>query len=583
MWGVLLPAACGGEEMVVTETSLVTVHLEVTAPSNKVVAAEFVASASVDGSILAMQVKEKQDGVIDWDVMLPIGRYDVSAKPCAVLTHTTNGAQCIVAAECTQFETKNVEVMKGSASANSLSAVFSCPLDISIAEPVDGMQVFAGDHVLFRAAARGTDGDRLIGQSLRWQSDLEGEIGTGSLLSNDSLRIGTHTITLEAVDKQGAKGVATKIVTVQAPPSEDLCKLSDRAALVGQEEEDFTHRTPLGPAARRDVADTVLLGTSGQNAAPGSQNAIFAQSGADLLQTSSVVGDTHVFHVHHSQQNALVATEFTLKIVEEKFSIWVETAELGQGVPADEVLEAMRVAMAELTPLGSINDQAGIFANNELIFGEPPDQDGDGNADRTHVLLVRLEPSLAGFVNACDVHAARLQCAGGNNANVMYINTRQRNQVSSTIQMVTTIAHEYQHLIQFRYHLAPDTFVNEGLSEWALNVNGYDQVPWFYLQSTEEVGAIRLMSFRAEPRAPNGEDHLRAALFTIYLAERLGPVATGSMTQIPGNSAEAVCGSADDKGTIFRGYDCVISSRKSGKRHICGSPLWVRNGWASND
>lgn len=90
----------------------------------------------------------------------------------------------------------------------------------TIGAPVSGSQAFAGDPVTFQGSATDAESGSLTGESLLWQSDLDGVLGSGGLLTRSDLSTGTHQITLSATDPAGGSGTASvslSIVENQAP------------------------------------------------------------------------------------------------------------------------------------------------------------------------------------------------------------------------------------------------------------------------------------------------------------------------------------------------------------------------------
>src|SRR5207249_2031646 len=76
---------------------------------------------------------------------------------------------------------------------------------VTITAPPVGTRVFAGTNIPFTATAiDATDGD--VGATLRWNSNLDGPIGTGPAFSTSRLSAGTHTVTATANDTGGLLG-----------------------------------------------------------------------------------------------------------------------------------------------------------------------------------------------------------------------------------------------------------------------------------------------------------------------------------------------------------------------------------------
>jgi hypothetical protein len=99
--------------------------------------------------------------------------------------------------------------------------------EASILEPAPDQEFEAGDAVLFRGTVedRGTAAAEL---SVSWSSSLDGVLDEGpadssgeTTFSSADLRAGEHTITLRAVDAQGASGVDALSITVAAPTVEN--------------------------------------------------------------------------------------------------------------------------------------------------------------------------------------------------------------------------------------------------------------------------------------------------------------------------------------------------------------------------
>ncbi|ARA93673.1 hypothetical protein AWN76_011195 [Rhodothermaceae bacterium RA] len=253
--------------------------------------------------------------------------------------------------------------------------------------------------------------------------------------------------------------------------------------------------------------------------------------------TTYRLGQTQTFKVRNlgASSTQFDQIEFTLKAQTPLLRLWVETAEL-EGRVRDEDVEALRRALGEQTPEGSVDPDAGIIANNHDTFGQPPNVDGDGVLD---VLLLDIrdgrsagEGYVAGFVDPLDLSSA------GNNRDVLYLDTRpglvdDDGNRRGTAGIEATAAHEYQHLIRLAYDRDETTFVDEGLSEWAELLNGYPGRSITYLGEAARynVALFRWSSDGSEVL----DDYQRAGLFTTYLAERIGRAATGGITQDPAN------------------------------------------------
>ncbi|MDZ4699167.1 MAG: T9SS type A sorting domain-containing protein [Rhodothermales bacterium] len=223
--------------------------------------------------------------------------------------------------------------------------------------------------------------------------------------------------------------------------------------------------------------------------------------------------------------------EFELKATSDIANIWVETGELTLEHVTDADVAVLDEALLRTTPAGSIDATKGIVANNNAYFGAPPDVDGDGQLD---ILLYDISEGttdgniyIAGYVTSSDLSLF----GGGNNKDILYLDTSPGLTSRPVTELLSTAAHEHQHLIHFNYDLNELTFVNEGQSEWAEVLNGYLPRPMTYLLNPTLYN-IGLMSWEESVNVL--DDYRRAGLYTAYLAERLGPAVTASITRNAG-------------------------------------------------
>ena len=88
---------------------------------------------------------------------------------------------------------------------------------VSITDPADGLTVAADAPILFSGTAEDPEEGSLQGESLVWESSLDGLLGTGGSIQRDDLSAGSHTITLTATDSEGlAASGSIQVVVVPA-------------------------------------------------------------------------------------------------------------------------------------------------------------------------------------------------------------------------------------------------------------------------------------------------------------------------------------------------------------------------------
>lgn len=291
----------------------------------------------------------------------------------------------------------------------------------------------------------------------------------------------------------------------------------------------ITDDLAASPAGQRALEEFRVLKAAGQ--LPGKRSAASADT----------VGQVERFKVFNRTTSSLDTLEFVLMAIDPtdspRFQIWVETSdELTDDANA---IQRLTEALGESTPEGSINPEAGIIDNDELIFGDPPNVDGDGITD---VLMLDIRDGfdgetvntfIGGFVAAVDLSA------GGNNRDILYLDTNPTLSILGIDEVALTAAHEYQHLIHFNYDLGEGNFVNEGLSEWAEVALGYIGRTISYLGDETRYN-VPLLAFSDDNSL---DDRQRGSMFINYIADRFGPFEAGKITREPTSNSEGLTNS----------------------------------------
>ena len=89
------------------------------------------------------------------------------------------------------------------------------PPSVEILSPDDGATFSSGESITFDGSATDPEDGELTGDALVWDSDREGEIGTGQSLTRDDLSIEAHTITLTATNSVGLTAFASVEIEVE--------------------------------------------------------------------------------------------------------------------------------------------------------------------------------------------------------------------------------------------------------------------------------------------------------------------------------------------------------------------------------
>ena len=92
------------------------------------------------------------------------------------------------------------------------------PPFVTIGSPADGSEFTEGDPVPFQGSAVDTEDGILPGESLRWNSQKDGDFATGTNPTITTLSPGGHPITLTAIDSDGATTSETITISIDPLP-----------------------------------------------------------------------------------------------------------------------------------------------------------------------------------------------------------------------------------------------------------------------------------------------------------------------------------------------------------------------------
>ncbi len=300
---------------------------------------------------------------------------------------------------------------------------------------------------------------------------------------------------------------------------------------------------------------------------------LLGQSFLHKSQKSYILGDAAQFYTYNFENDKFTQENATLRYTDGLIKIWVADSEWSNGHVTDQVIQKVYEGLMLQTPSGSVDKNKGIIEIVHANFGLPPNFDGDGITD---FLLTDIkdgwqdgEGFIAGYFNPLDQYIngtfiGRTQISGSNERDLLYIDTFPgiyHDGAYGYTEVLGTVSHEYQHLVNYRYDKNEATFVNEGLSELSSFLCGYGlRDPSKYLIDTN----ISITGWDTD--LPQALAHYaKTALWTYYLYEKLGVTFIQELTRsglngIPGiESALNAVGSEETFNELMRNFFITIA------------------------
>jgi len=230
------------------------------------------------------------------------------------------------------------------------------------------------------------------------------------------------------------------------------------------------------------------------------------------------IGTTREFEVQNQTTLKSFTVKARLRYKNDVVYMWV-----AEGVKADDA----RIKQAADTFANK------IYPTNRAFIGSERSPGIDCDV-RISVLNTPDLGGAAGYVAGKDAVTKAVR-PDSNEMEMFYMSTDAFSNIGGT-SYLSTMAHEFQHLIMGNVHKNLDTWMNEGFSDLAIYLNGYD------------VGR-HSQSFLAAPNTQlNAWDELERSvphygasfLFMTYFYNRFGPEGTKTLIADPNNGLEAI-------------------------------------------
>jgi hypothetical protein len=238
-----------------------------------------------------------------------------------------------------------------------------------------------------------------------------------------------------------------------------------------------------------------------------------------LTSISRAVGETEPFWVTNVETNENSEVTATLRYVTPHVYFWVQ-----DGVSYDE--GEMKALVDEF--------ENKIYPTNREFFGSEwsPGIDGD---EHIYILYARgLGGSIAGYFSSADsVHPLVHEYS---NAHEMFLFNADNTFLGDEFTY-GVLAHEFQHMIHWNQDVNETSWLNEGSSELAAFLNGYDNggFDWLYINNPD----LQLNDWPNDQSATS--PHYGAGfLFMTYFLDRFGEQATKSLVKDPANGLDSV-------------------------------------------
>lgn len=230
------------------------------------------------------------------------------------------------------------------------------------------------------------------------------------------------------------------------------------------------------------------------------------------------VGDVHTFWMSDERQQRYWQIEAELHIKTEHAYLYVSQDTL---FDADKLREAADLFESQ------------IYPTNQRHFGSEWTPGIDNDPRMTILVTDEMPPGIAGYFSTVDEYPRAMK-PRSNEREMIYVTSSYLNDLEQFGQL---LSHEYQHMIHWNQDISEATWVNEGFSLLAEEINGYESVlgGWQFWNDPD----VQLSNWAEDP-----DDRLRnyaaSKLFISYLGEHYGGYE--ALSQLVADDADGIVG-----------------------------------------
>ncbi len=228
------------------------------------------------------------------------------------------------------------------------------------------------------------------------------------------------------------------------------------------------------------------------------------------------VGDVHTFWMGDEEQQRYWQLDAELQIKTEHTYVYVsqETA-----FDVDKLRQAADLFESQ------------IYPTNRQYFGSERMPGIDNDPRMTILVTDQMPPFIAGYFSTADEYPSTMK-PRSNEREMIYVTSSYLNDAELFGQL---LSHEFQHMIHWNQDLSEATWVNEGLSLLAEEINGYEGVlgDWQFWRDPD----IQLTNW-AEDSEDRARNYAASKLFLSYLSEHYGGYEI--LAQLAGDDADGI-------------------------------------------
>lgn len=261
-----------------------------------------------------------------------------------------------------------------------------------------------------------------------------------------------------------------------------------------------------------------------------------AQISCPTLAKSYEIGATRAFTLSNQDDNTQYVATARLEYKTPHAYMWVQTE------PERVRLNATKLRQA------AEDFEAKIYPINRAFFGneESPGVDCD---EHVHVLHVTgVGRTVGGYFSSVDSYSTEVR--SDSNEGQMFIMHAERGYNGSdpgSESYMSTLAHEFQHMISFNQTHAPSLWLEEGAAQLAERLNGYaDTVTSVY--DFAAVPETQLNTWGEGTAGGNSAHYGGGYLFWSYLYDRFGEETVKKLARSPERSPQALMKLLADNG-----------------------------------